>query len=312
MAKAWEKRRFTAWTEAWTLYITALHFEALSDAECPLVAYFPSCGGTAEAEPGPGLAKFFSDPPPSFFKNLGDRHRRTYLAPRATLWLGPAALFFQSRGLPYYVVEANAGAGLNLAPELVAPQKGLDATLIAARIGLDPEPLDLSDLAKRRWLTAGIYPDNVQGILQLDSAIEAVQKRLAADPNFIQLVACPTEKAPAFAAKNIPADDPDVGLLLCNMATTGRMSDAEYAAYGAAVAETLKAWGDRGLWVEVENVRGETFSTTFQLRVYRVVDGQLKGVVLASYDTGTAQHSYIDASEAFLKVGAAAAVKKPK
>ncbi|MEK7381825.1 MAG: hypothetical protein AAB262_00900, partial [Elusimicrobiota bacterium] len=42
MAKAWEKRSFVAWSEAWSLYLSALHFEALSDAECPLVSYFPS------------------------------------------------------------------------------------------------------------------------------------------------------------------------------------------------------------------------------------------------------------------------------
>ncbi|PIR19152.1 MAG: hypothetical protein COV48_03540, partial [Elusimicrobia bacterium CG11_big_fil_rev_8_21_14_0_20_64_6] len=49
IAKAWEKRTFVAWSEAWSLYIACLHFEALSDADCELVPYFPSCGGTPEA-----------------------------------------------------------------------------------------------------------------------------------------------------------------------------------------------------------------------------------------------------------------------
>ena len=41
--KAWEKRKFVAWTEAWGLFLTAVHYEALSDEDNPLVRYFPSC-----------------------------------------------------------------------------------------------------------------------------------------------------------------------------------------------------------------------------------------------------------------------------
>ena len=79
MAKAWDKRRFVAWSEAWSLYLSALHFAALSDAECPLVSYFPSCGGTAEADPSGALAKFLADPPTSFFERLKSSHRRNYI-----------------------------------------------------------------------------------------------------------------------------------------------------------------------------------------------------------------------------------------
>lgn len=303
VGKAWEKRRFVAWSEAWSLYLTALHFEALNDAECPLVPYFPSCGGTAEADPGPGLARFLAAPPPTFFENLRDRNRRTYVAPRSTLWVPPAMIYFQQkRGLPFYVVEVNSGAGLNLAADAIIKQKGFDSDLVAARIGLDPQPLDVSDLVQRRWLTAGIWPDNVQAIVQLDAAIDAVQKRSKNDAAFLQLAACPPEKAAAFVAKNIPADDPDVGLLIFNTATTVRMTDAEYAAYAQSIAKTLSAWGDRGLWVEVENVRGETFSTTYQLRLHRVLEGALKSFVMASFDMESAKHAYSEAAPAFLAV----------
>jgi hypothetical protein len=311
VAKAWEKRVFVAWSEAWGLYLTALHFEALNDAECPLVKFFPSCGGTAEADPSPGLARFLADPPPSFFENLRGRHRRTFVAPRSVLWMGPAMMFFQTRGLPYYLVETNAGAGLDLAADVLqqkfidpkpVKKKLFDSGLIAARIGLDPQPLDLSDIVQRRWLTAGIWPDNIDAIVQLDEAIDGVQKRAKDEAAFLQLAACPPEKAAAFIAKNIPSDDPDVGLLLFNMGTTVRMTDAEYGAYSAAIGATLKSWGDRGLWVEVESVRGETFSTTYQIRAHRVVDGALRTFVMASFDVETAKHVYSEASTAFFTV----------
>jgi len=311
IAKSWEKRSFVAWTEAWSLYLTALHFEALNDADCPLVKVFPSCGGTAEADPSTALARFLADPGPTFFENLRARHRRTFVAQRSVLWMSPAALFFQTRGLPYYLVETNAGAGLDLASDVLYKNNMLDAKskkrvfdsgLIAARIGLDPQPLDVSDIVQRRWLTAGIWPDNLEAIAQLDHAIDGVQKRTKEEAAFIQLAPCPPEKAAAFVAKNIPADDPDVGLLIFNMGTTVRMTDAEYAAYSAAIASTLKAWGDRGLWMEVENVRGETYSTTYQVRLHRVMDGVLRSFVMASFDMETSKHVYSEASPAFLSI----------
>ena len=300
VAKAWEKRVFVAWSEAWGLYLTALHFEALNDADCPLVPFFPSCGGTAEADPAPGLARFFADPAPSFFENLRGRHRRTFVAARSVLWMSPAMLFFQRRGLPYYLVESNAGAGLNLAADVLIKQKTFDSSLIAARIGLDPQPLDVDDIVSRRWLTAGIWPDAVDAIIQLDNAVDGVQKRAQDEAAFLQLAACPPETAAAFIAKNIPAGDPDVGILLYNMGTTVRMTDAEYAAYGRGITDMLKTWGDRGLWVEVENVRGETYSTTYQIRAHRIVDGALRSLVMASFDAETSKHVYSEASPAFL------------
>ena len=300
IAKAWEKRTFVAWSEAWSLYLTCLHFEALSDADCGLVPYFPSCGGTAEADPSTALARFLAQPPPSFFENLKSGHRRTYIAGRAILWTAPATLFFQRRDLPYYLVEVNAGAGVNLAADLVHALKGFDSTLISARVGLEPQPLQLEDITDRRWLTAGIWPDNLEAIAEFDAALDKISQRTRREAAFLQLAACPPDKAAAFVTKNMPADDPEVGLLIYNMGTTVRMSDADYAAYTASMAAMLKGWGARALWVEVESVRGETYSTTMQLRVHRLLGGQLRSLVMASVDFEKSSHQYSADSAAFL------------
>ena len=301
VAKAWEKRRFVAWTEAWALYLACLHFEALNDADCPLVPYFPSCGGTAEADPSVALARFLHAPPPTFYENLKSKHRRTYVAGRSILWMSPALLFFHRRGLSYYLVEVNAGAGLDLAADLVMPQRAFKSDFVEARVGLEPEPLMIEDIAHRRWLTAGVYPDHLEAITQLDAAIDKVAAANKEDASFIQLAPCAAEKAPAFIAKNVPVDD-DAGLLVFNMGATVRMSDEEYAAYAKAMTSTLAKWGDRGLWVEVESVRGEMYSTTYQLRVHRVVDGQLRSLVMATLDVEAGRHQFSDASDAFLSV----------
>ncbi len=301
VAKAWEKRRFVAWSEAWTLYVACLHFEALNDADCPLVPYFPSCGGTAEADPSVALARFFVAPPPSFHENLRSKHRRSYQLGRSILWMSPAMLFFHKRRLSYYLVAVNAGAGLDLAADLVAPNRAFLSDFIEARVGLDPEPLVIEDIIHRRWLTAGSYPDDLGAIAHLDKAIDTVAAANKDDASFIQLAPCPADKAPTFLAKNVPVEE-DAGLLVFNMATTSRMADDEYAVYAKAMASTLGKWGDRALWVEVETVRGETYSSTLQLRVHRVVEGQLRSLVMATFELGTGKYQYSDASAAFLSV----------
>ncbi len=300
VAKAWEKRTFVAWSEAWSLYLACLHLEALSDAKCPLVPYFPSCGGTAEADPAGALARFLESPPPSFFENLRSRQRRTYIASRAAMWTAPAVLFFQRRDLPYYLVEVNAGAGVNLAADLARPAKDFDSELVAARVGLDERPLQTEDILDRRWLTACLWPDDLVAIAELDAALDKIAERTRSEAAFLQLAACPPAKAAAFVAKNVPADDPETGLLIYNMGTTVRMSDADYAAYAAGMAAMLQGWGDRGLWVEVESVRGETYSTTLQLRAHRILGGQLRSLVMASVDMDKAAHQSSEASAAFL------------
>jgi hypothetical protein len=290
--KAWEKRQFVAWTEAWSLFLAAVHYEALSDEDNPLVRYFPSCGGTAEADPAPALDRFLAQAPASFFERLKTGHRRSYVAARAPLWAIPALLFFQrKRLLPFYLVEVNAGAGLDLAADQTQPQKGFSSDLVAARIGLDPEPLLLSDINQRRWLTAAVPPDDMLAIQRMDQAADLVLERLSRDPNFVQLAACPPEAAPRFIAKNVPPDE-DVGLLAFNMGATVRMTDEEYAAFRAGMAETLKPWGDRALWAEVESVRGELYSTTFQLRVHRFKDGVFQQHIATSVDFAAAKVSF--------------------
>jgi hypothetical protein len=282
-AKAWERRRFTAWHEAWGLFLTAVHYEALKDPENPLVPYFPSCGGTPEADPGRALMRFLNEADSSFYARLEKGHRRNYVPARAGWWIIPSFAFFHSRGMPFYLIETDAGAGLNLAADLNVKLKGYDPSLIAARIGLDPDPLDLQDIEHRRWLTGGLYPDAVESIQAMDAAADLLIARQKKEAAFVQLAPCAAELAPAFIRKNVPVDQ-ECGLLLLNMAATGRLNDLQYQAYCAEVARLMQDWGGRALWLEVETVRGELFSTTYQFRMQRLVEGQLKTHIASSID----------------------------
>lgn len=292
VAKAWEKRQFVSWTEAWMLLLAAIHFEALDDAESPLVRYFPSCGGTNEADPAPALAKLFAELPKSLLEHLRTGERRFYSKPLAALWAGPTAYFFTPRGLPFYLVEVNAGAGLNLAADRSVRLEGFDPELVAARIGFDPSPLRIEDVSERRWLTSALFPDQGPLIVALDEAIDVLRKEQSRDGNFVQLVPCVSKRAPQYIGKNIPADDPDVGLLVYNVGVTARMTNEEYAAYASDMTEMMKPWGDRALWVEVETVRGELYSTTHQVRTHRIIEGTLRQNEMGRFDYTTQQINF--------------------
>ena len=283
--KAWEKRRFVGWMEAWGLFVSCLHFEALNDAQSPFVPYFPSCGGTDEADPAGALLKFLADAPPSFYQNLQKARRRPFLWSRTTLWIPPALLYFQRRGLPYYLAQSGAGAGLDLAADKTLGYKGFDSELILGRVGVDSEPLALEDIRDRRWLTASLFPDQIRPIRVLDHALRKAREIEQRDAGWIQLAKCRENLAAAFLTKNLPAED-DAGLLLFNMGVTDLLSDEEYRDYQAQAARMMAPWGDRALWVEVEHVRGELYSTTLQLRVWKLAEGALDGLVMASFDQG--------------------------
>lgn len=295
--KAWEKRRPNAWSESWGLFLAALHFEALNDAKNPLVPYFPSCGGTPEADPAPALEKFLAAPPPSFYEHLRKGELRVYYGATANYWTGPAHLFFGEREMQFYLVEINSGAGLNLVSDMIMPPQipAFDRGLVAARVGLDCQPLLMEDISQRRWLTAGIYPDYGPGINALDAAIEALRASKQTDPNFVQLVECPVEKAPKFIAKNLPHDDPEVGLLVFNLMTTGEMSEDEYKPFSANMLEMMRPWGNRALWVEGEYIPGAVNSVIMQQRALWVEEGVFKAMEFSRYDFVSKKQTFGDA-----------------
>ncbi len=283
--KAWEKRRFVGWMEAWALFLSCLHFEALDDEQSPFVPYFPSCGGTDEADPSAALSMFLARPPASFYENLKKARRRPFLWARSTLWIPPAILCFQRRGLPFYVAQAGAGAGLDLSADKTLGFAGFDSELVLGRVGIDSAPLSLGDIRDRRWLTACLFPDQMRQIRVLDQVARKVKELDEREAGWIQLVKCRENLSGPFLAKNLPAED-DAGILLFNMGTSELMSDEEYRDYQAQVARMMAPWEDRALWVEVEHVRGELYSTTLQLRVWRIINGALDGLVMAAFDHG--------------------------
>lgn len=70
---------------------------------------------------------------------------------------------------PLALLELGASAGLCLLPDLLAPQPGLE---VAARLGLDRNPLDAADPETRRWLAALVWPGEDEREARLHAALE--------------------------------------------------------------------------------------------------------------------------------------------
>jgi hypothetical protein len=102
----------------------------------------------------------------------------------------------------------------------------------------------------------------------------------------------------------VPADDPDVGLLILTIGATSSMGNADYQKFGSALLGTMTPWGDRALWVEFDKVREEMYSTTYQLRVHRIVAGKAVNAVIARFDMGMGQitgEQHLQVAKDFLK-----------
>lgn len=302
IAKAWRNRVFLHWTQAWGLLLSAVHYEALADAENPLVPYFPSCGGTAEADPVPAFEKFMKDPPATFFEWLARGYRIPYGTFGSQQWLVPAMRFFhmEERFLPYYLVHINAGAGFALIADYLNPHPSFDHNHIAARIGLETYPLDVRDLLHRRWLTASVEPDNVEALASLDKQADKLIGLLEKDPNYVQLVPCGHAVAPDYLAANIPLEE-DVGLMLFSVGVTAALPDEMAKAYELRMAQMMAPWKNRALWLDIEPVRGELYSTTFQARLCRVTPGGPAWQLLSTIDPLNSSVRIEPAHVAFLK-----------
>ncbi len=286
---AWKNRSFVAWSEAWGLLLSSIHYEVIADEGNPLNAVFPSCGGSFKGELGPATA--LSGFEESFITHLSGAQRRYYSEALARAWHIPA-MHFQQRGLSYYLVEFGAGAGLNLASDKTASGNMVDPDFIEARIGLDERSLSLETMEHVRWLAACILPDQNAVLAALDKAINRVKALLKADPSFMQLVECPTALQPAYIAKNIPVEE-DVGLLVFNISLTGRMSNADYAGFLQEMLKLLTPWGDRAFWLEVENQRDKEAGTVLQYRLNKVDKGLLRCLEVSRADF-SAKKSYVD------------------
>ena len=192
----------------------AVHFLLLRGAEHPLKRFYRNLGGNADAsveDPFPLFRDFVLASRDALLPIVSTRVTNTNEVGRSALLHAGFRAIAAHDGEPLHLIEIGPSAGLNeiwdsygvrylkdgvpvaeIAPDapLVidcdikgerAPPSGPTPT-VASRVGLESNPVDLSDPDNRDWLKALVWPDHVARFERLTRALE-----LAADrkPNIV-------------------------------------------------------------------------------------------------------------------------------
>jgi hypothetical protein len=184
------------------LLLNVVHSLVLDDPTSELAAYYPTVTEPARAShPFPVFAEFCREYRAEIEARVATRSTQTNEVGRCALFLPALGLIAADVGAPLALVDVGTSAGLNLqldhfayrylgddtgevrtvggeSPVLLeCGTRGpvpVPATIpaVAARIGVDRAPIDLSDPAARRWLTACVWPDQPHRFHRLEAAIE--------------------------------------------------------------------------------------------------------------------------------------------
>ena len=185
------------------LLLAAVHQLLLAGTSHPLADHYPSLGGdkTPDARVVDVFADFCAQHRDAVVELLRTRATRTNEVGRSAMLM--AALNQIETRAPIGLVDIGASAGLNLlcdryridvGEHAVGPADArasiacdlvddvrparLASVPLAARVGIDPAPLDASDPDDRRWLQACVWPEHHARRRLLDAALSVA----AADP----------------------------------------------------------------------------------------------------------------------------------
>lgn len=237
------------------LLFGAVHYLLLDGASHELREFFPSVVGDGARGPdaaGAVLVDFCRQFRAPLAALIGFRLVQTNVVRRVVaLRLALAAIAREQPG-PVHLIEVGASAGLLLAVERYryrlgdrtcgpaqarvtvdcqwrgsgAPPALRDIPPIASRVGVDLHPVDVTDLAQRRWLRALVWPENRAEAQLLASACDLV----AEDPPTIRagdaIDVCPV------LGRELPAGQPRV---VFHAATRMHVPLARRPAFDAAI-----------------------------------------------------------------------------
>jgi hypothetical protein len=254
-----------------TLLLAAVHRLVLADPVCDLAHYYPSVGGEygVDAATWPTFREFALGRAEKVRALLRSRVTQTNEVRRAALLYPAMAMVAKQAGGPLGLLEVGTSAGLLLgldrygyryqaeggeqitagpakAPLVLTSVLGLAAgakkpplprkLAVAARVGLDRNPVDLTDEAELAWLEACVWPDQPERVRLLNLAATAQAKQ---PPDLVEGDA--VDDLAATAAR-VPADLP---LVVFNSHVLPYLDAARRAEFVAALAALA---AERPLW----------------------------------------------------------------
>lgn len=248
----------------------ALHGIALEGRAPALAAHFPSAGGRFEAEGAwQVLLAVARERREELRAAAVSRRVQTNEVRRCAALLGGFLRVARDTGLPLRLREIGTSAGLNLgwdryryelgphrwgdpaAPVVVAsewsgPPPALDAPVrVASRAGCDVAPIDVRDPEQCRRLESFVWPEQLERLALLRSAIAAVR----ADPPRLEAT-----RAGDFVARELAAPAPGEATVLFHSVVWWYIPEAERARIDADVrAAGRRATADAPLaWLRME------------------------------------------------------------
>lgn len=181
------------------ILFAAVNFLMLRGADHPLKDFYPALGGTAGGDAFPAFRDFVERHAAAMAPLLETRVTNTNEAARSAILRAGFAALGERESLPLHLIEIGPSAGLNLnwdrygmryrrggrmvaeipveaGPILDCALRGaatspLATPTIARRVGLERDPVDLSDRMDRDWLRALVWPDQPHRLARLDEAI---------------------------------------------------------------------------------------------------------------------------------------------
>lgn len=190
------------------LILAAVHFLLLRGVDDPLKRFYGTVGGTASAEgedPFPDFKAFVKKHLAQIQPMIETRVTNTNEVGRSAILHPAFAMAAKAANAPLGLIEIGPSAGLNLiwdkygvryskdgatavainddAP-LVIEAEARGANLppvstvpaVVSRVGLELNPVDLSNADDRDWLRALIWPDQMSRLERLDKAISLFEK----------------------------------------------------------------------------------------------------------------------------------------
>ncbi len=186
------------------LILGAVHFLILRGARHPLTRFYPTAGGTVAADaedPMPDFRGFVAAHRSEIERLIETRVTNTNEVGRSALLHPGFRVIARQAGAPLSPIEIGPSAGLNLIWDRYGVRYSRDGVVAAAvnagaplvvdcevrgeavppvepmphvgsRVGLELNPVDLSNADDRDWLRALIWPDQVSRLARLDRAID--------------------------------------------------------------------------------------------------------------------------------------------
>ena len=285
LQRCWRTRTFHAYYERPLLLLAAMRHEALVEGKRhPLFDAFGAEEPDPDAVTRERLVAAFSGERLSFWLSLATRRVQTNEVTRAVAWRWTAQVAGCDAGKrPLALADIGAAAGLNLisdrldtawtdaAGKPLVVAKGIDCR---ARVGFDPQPLDVRFDDDLLWLRACIWPDQHERIARFDAAALAMRAAYADESCAPVLQSLHAGLVPARLESMAKKLGPDVFILAYQSLVRGYIEPDRRELY----VRGMRAWlasspRGRAVWVECELAGDKNMADPVEIVAHAHVGG---------------------------------------